>query len=78
MKNIIAELKAYLEVEMNYLKVGLSKEADPIQRNNIAWYCVQRCLGVCQFANQLGGDFNTIESMFEYYKEKIEKLKNTP
>ena len=77
MKNIIAELEAYLETEMCYLKVGLDKETDPIQRSNIAWYCVQRCLGVCQFANQLGGDFNIIGSMFEFYKEKIEKLKNT-
>ena len=30
-KNIIAELEACFEVEINYLKVGLNREADPHQ-----------------------------------------------
>ena len=77
MKNPITELETYLEIELRYLKVGLDKETDLIQRSNIAWYCLQRGLGACQFANQLGGDFSIIEPMFEFYKEKIEKLKNT-
>ena len=77
MKNIIAELEACFEVEINYLKVGLDRETDPTKREDMAWYCVQRCLGAAQFANQLGGDFSIIEPMFEFYKEKIEKLKNT-
>ena len=77
MKNIIAELEAYLETEMHYLKVALDGETDLIQRSNIAWYCMQRCLGACQFANQLGGDFGIIEPMFEFYKEKIERFQNT-
>ena len=76
-KNIIAELEAYLETEMHYLKAGLDNEPDLIQRSDISWYCMQRCLGACQFANQLGGDFSIIEPIFEFYKEKIEKLKNT-
>ena len=78
MKNIIAELEAYLKTEMHYLKVGLDNEPDLIQRSNIAWYCMQRCLGACQFSNQLGGDFSIIEPMFEFYKEKIEKIKGLP
>ena len=77
MTNIIEELEAYLETEIRYLKAGLGNETDLIQRSNIAWYCMQRCLGACQFANQLGGDFSIIEPKFEFYKEKIEKLKNT-
>ena len=76
MKNIIEELEAYLETEMHYLKAGLDKEADPIQRSNIAWYCVQRCLGAAQFANRLGGDFSIIEPMFEGIKEKIAEMEN--
>lgn len=74
MKNIITELEACFETEINYLKVGLNRETDPIKRNDIAWYCVQRCLGAAQFANQMGGDFSIIEPMFEYYKEKIFEL----
>ena len=77
MKNPITELETYLEIELRYLKVALDGETDLIQRSNIAWYCMQRCLGACQFANHLGGDFSIIEPMFEFYKEKIEKLKNT-
>ena len=77
MEKIIKELETYLETEMHYLKVGLDKETDLIQRDNMAWYCVQRCLGAAQFANQMGGDFSIIEPMFEYYKEKIKRLKNT-
>lgn len=76
MKDIIKELESYFETEMYYLKTGLDKETDPIQRNKMGWYCMQRCLGACQLANQLGGDFSIVEPMFEFYKEKIEKLKN--
>jgi hypothetical protein len=76
MKNIIAELEAYLETEMCYLKAGLDNETDPIQRSNIAWYCIQRCLGTVQFANQLGADFGTVEAMFEAFKEKIVEMVN--
>lgn len=74
MKNIITELETYFETEISYLKVGLNNESDLIQRGNMAWYCVQRCLGATQFANQVGGDFSIIEPMFEYYKEKIYTL----
>lgn len=76
MKNIVEELESYFETEMYYLKAGLEKETDPTQRNKMGWYCMQRCLGACQFANQLGADFSIVEPMFEFYKEKIEKLKN--
>lgn len=76
MKNIIEELEAYFETEMCYLKAGLEKETDLPRRNKIAWYCMQRCLGACQFANKLGADFSIVEPMFEYYKAKIEKMKN--
>ena len=68
---IIKQLEAYLEVELKFLAVGLSKETDPIQRSNIAWYCVQRSMGATQFANQIGVDFATAEAMFEAFKEKV-------
>ena len=77
MEKIIKELAKYFDTELFYVKVGLEKETDLIQRSNIAWYCTQRCLGAAQFANQMGGDFSIIEPMFEYYREKIERLKNT-
>ena len=69
--DIIKQLETYFEVELRYLAVGLEKEADPIQRSNIAWYCIQRCLGATQFANQIGVDFAAAEAMFEALKEKV-------
>ena len=74
MKNIIQELEACFETEISYLRIGLDRETDLIKRGDMAWYCVQRCLGAAQFANQMGGDFSIIEPMFEYYKEKIIKM----
>ena len=71
---IVKQLETYLEVELHFLAVGLEKETDLIQRSNIAWYCVQRCLGATQFANQLGADFGVVEAMFEAVKEKIYKM----
>lgn len=72
--DIIKELEAYFETELRYAKVGLDKESDPKRRNEIGWYCVQRCMGAAQFANQIGGDFSIIEPMFEYFKEKVMKM----
>ena len=74
--DIIKELEACFETELAYFKVGLDKEADPKRRNEMAWYCVQRCLGAAQFANRLGGDFSIIEPMFEGIKEKIAEMEN--
>lgn len=74
--DIIKELEACFNTELAYLKVGLDKETDPKRRNEMAWYCVQRCLGAAQFANQLGGDFGVIEPMFEGIKEKITEMEN--
>ena len=74
--DIIKELEACFKTELTYLKIGLNNEADPKRRNEMAWYCVQRCLGVAQFANQLGGDFGIIEPMLEGIKEKIAEMEN--
>ena len=74
--DIIKELEACFKTELTYLKVGLNNEADPKRRSEMAWYCVQRCLGAAQFANQLGGDFGIIEPMFEGIKEKIAEMEN--
>lgn len=74
--DIIKELEACFKTELTYLQVGLDKETDPKRRNEMAWYCVQRCLGAAQFANQLGGDFSIIEPMFEGIKEKIAEMEN--
>ena len=74
--DIIKELEACFKTELAYLKVGLDRENDSKRRNEMAWYCVQRCLGAAQFANQLGGDFGIIEPMFESIKEKIAEMEN--
>ena len=69
--DIIKQLEIYLDIELKFLAVGLEKETDPIQRSNMAWYCVQRSMGAIQFANQIGVDFAIAEAMFEAFKEKI-------
>ena len=74
--DIIKELEACFKTELAYLKAGLDRENDPKRRNEMAWYCVQRCLGAAQFANQLGGDFSIIEPMCEGIKEKIAEMEN--
>lgn len=74
--DIIEELEACFETELAYLKVDLDKEADSKRRSEMAWYCVQRCLGAAQCANRLGGDFSIIEPMFEGIKEEIAEMEN--
>ena len=69
--DIIKELEACFKTELTYLKVGLDKETDPKRRNEMAWYCVQRCLGATQFAEMCGADSGTVEAMFESIKERI-------
>lgn len=71
---IVKQLETYYEMELRFLAVGLEKETDLIRRSDIAWYCIQRCLGATQFANQLGVDFDTVDQMFEAVKEKIYKM----
>ena len=74
--DIIKKLEEYYNTELVYLKVGLDKEVDHLLRNDIAWFCVQRCLGAAQFANSCGADYGTIEAMFEGIKEKIAEMEN--
>lgn len=71
---MIEALKQFFETELFYTRVGLNKETDPVQRNNIAWYCVQRCLGATQFASQLGADSATVGAMFEGVKEELRAM----
>ena len=72
----IEKLERYFEIELHYLAVGLSKEHDRRNRGNVAWYCVQRCLGATQFAEMCGADSGTVELMFEGIKEKIAEMEN--
>ena len=72
----VRKLERYFEIELHYLAVGLSKEHDRRNRGNVAWYCVQRCLGATQFAEMCGADSGTVELMFEGIKEKIAEMEN--
>lgn len=72
----IKKLEEYFEIELHYLTVGLSKENDRRNRGNVAWYCIQRCLGATQFAEMCGADSSTVEAMFEVVKEKIAEMEN--
>ena len=72
----IKKLERYFEIELHYLAAGLSKEHDRRNRGNVAWYCVQRCLGATQFAEMCGADSGTVELMFEGIKERIAEMEN--
>ena len=72
----IEKLERYFEIELHYLAVGLSKEHDRRNRGNVAWYCVQRCLGATQFAEMCGADSGIVEAMFEGIKIKIAEMEN--
>lgn len=69
-------LIAYYQQELNYTKVGLVHEADPIQRNNICQYTLQRCLGACQFAQMMGLPFDIAEMLFEAMRTNLQEFEN--
>lgn len=75
MRNDIKEkLIAYYKLELNYTKVGLEKETDPIRRSDICWYAVQRCLGAGQFAESMGLPYEIMEMLFESVKINLQEL----
>ena len=71
-----AKLSAYYQQELNYTKVGLIHETDPVQRGKSTWYALQRCLGACQFAQMQGLPFADAEELFEGMREKLKELEN--
>lgn len=75
MYNEIKErLVAYYKQEFNYTKVGLIHETDPIERNKICWYALQRCLGACQFAQMMGLPFDIAEKLFEEIRTNLQEI----
>ena len=71
---MITKLDEYYQMELRYLAVALDHEDDLIQRSNICWYCLQRCLGAAEFAEHCGADVSTIEAMYEGIKQKITEM----
>lgn len=72
--NLAAQLSAYYQQEINYTKVALVNETDIIERGKICWYCLQRCLGACQYAQMLGMRFETAEALFEGQRAILNEL----
>lgn len=72
--SVIKRLEEIFRIELLGVEASLAGETDPIRRSDIAWYCIQRCLGASQLAMVCGGDHATIEAMFEGLKEKINHL----
>lgn len=69
------KLADFFKIELHYTKVGLDKESDFVQRNNICWYAMQRGLGASTFAQMCGMTFEEAELMFEEYKRKLEEMR---
>lgn len=72
--SVIEKLEEIFRIELLSVEASLAGETDLIRRSDIAWYCVQRCLGASQLAMVCGGDHAIIEAMFEGLKEKIKNL----
>jgi hypothetical protein len=70
------QLIAYYQQELNYTKVGLVKETNPIERGKMCWYALQRCLGACQFAQMMGLPFEIAEMLFEAMRTNLQELEN--
>jgi hypothetical protein len=71
---IANQLNEYYQQEYRYTKVALVGETNPIERGKICWYCLQRCLGACQYAQMLGLRFETAEGLFEAQRELLKIL----
>lgn len=71
---LTTNLANYYQQELTYTKVALTNENDLIQRSNICWYCLQRCLGAAQFAEHCGADVVTVETMYEGIKQKVTEM----
>ena len=68
------QLIAYYQQELNYTKVGLINEADPIERDKICQYAIQRCLGACQFAQRMGLPFDIAKLLFEAMRANLQEI----
>jgi hypothetical protein len=61
------KIKEYFETDYYYTKLAYEiGSAD----KNAYYYGIQRCYGVAQFFNEVEG----ITDLFEYYREKYERL----
>ena len=71
---ISTKLNDYFQQELTYTKVALIHETDPVERGKITWYCLQRCLGACQYAQMLGLRYETAEALFEGQRAMLQEL----
>lgn len=60
------------EGEIKTAKAGLNRKFN--QPTEVIFYAEQRMLGVANFCQSLGLDYNFIEETYNFYKEKLENL----
>lgn len=70
------QLIAYFKQELHYTQVSLINEANPIERNKICGYALQRCLGACQFAQKMGLPFDIAKLFFEAMRTNLREIEN--
>ena len=71
---LTTNLASYYQQELTYTKVALTNEDDLIERSKICWYCLQRCLGACQYAQMMGMRYETAEALFEALRAQLQEL----
>jgi len=73
--DILQSAKDYFDMEYNDAKRFVSRPtADPFWPRQYVDKTYARCLGVALFVQQLDVDYETINEIFEEFKEKINKL----
>lgn len=69
------KVEKYFETEYNqtagYLR---NHECGIIEKSEIVWYALQRCLGVAQFTQDLGVPYEFLEPLYYAYREKLQEL----
>lgn len=74
--NTIAILRRHFDAELSYAKTDIEMATTKKEKNDIAWYAVQRCLGMATIAQSFGASFADVEPLYEEMRDKILGLVN--
>ena len=73
---MIEKMEKFFEYEYNRTRPWvLNKDGKfQVSPSEAVWNAVYRCMGVAEFVYNETGEYSKIESVYEFYKEKLIKL----